>query len=170
MKAVGVRIRPAGDADWPEVRAMLREYEAWVEVSLCFQGFEAEVNGLPGQYGPPGGVCLVAELGAPTPGSDGTSAGATLAGMVALRPVGSGVCEMKRLYVRPAARGLGLGAALVTGAMDEARRLGYTAMRLDTLPKMGRAQALYERLGFRDIEPYYDSPIAGTRFMSVSLR
>jgi ribosomal protein S18 acetylase RimI-like enzyme len=163
-------IRPAADADWPEVRAMLREYEAWVEVSLCFQGFEAEVNGLPGQYGPPRGACFVAEIAAPAPPADARPANSSLAGMVALRPVGGDTCEMKRLYVRSSARGLGLGEALVARAMDEARRLGYSDMRLDTLPKMARAQSLYERLGFRDIAPYYDSPVAGTRFMSVSLR
>ena len=124
------------------VVALLREYEAGLGVSLCFQGFEAEVAGFPGAYGPPRGQLLLARdaLG-----------GGGIAGLVALRPAPAALelCEMKRLYVRPAARGSGLGRTLAMAAMDEARRLGYRRMCLDTLPAMREAQALYRSLGFR---------------------
>ena len=112
---------------------------------------------LPGEYAPPRGALLVAEVG--------TDAVA----MIALRPLAEGVCEMKRLFVQPSARGLGIGRALITRVLDEARASGYGEMRLDTLPVMGEAQAIYHAFGFRDIEPYYQTPIAGTRFMSLTL-
>jgi ribosomal protein S18 acetylase RimI-like enzyme len=124
--------------------ALLREYEAGLGVSLCFQGFEAEVAGLPGAYAPPRGAMLLARAAA------GGAAG-QLWGLVALRPVPGQpeACEMKRLYVRAVARGSGLGRALAVAAMDEAVRLGYARMCLDTLPSMRAAQALYRSLGFR---------------------
>lgn len=123
------------------VAALLREYETGLGVSLCFQGFEAEVAGLPGAYGPPRGQMLLAR----------DAIGGALVGLVALRPVPAapGSCEMKRLYVRPTARGSGLGRTLALAAMGEARRLGYRRMCLDTLPAMGEAQALYRSLAFR---------------------
>jgi len=130
------------EADRAAVVALLREYEQGTGVSLCFQGFAAELAGLPGDYGPPGGQMILARR-AGDPG--------VLAGCVALRPVpGSpAACEMKRLYVRGEARGSGLGRTLALAAMAEARRLGYTRMCLDTLPTMTAAQALYRALGFR---------------------
>jgi ribosomal protein S18 acetylase RimI-like enzyme len=133
--------RGFAEGERAQIVALLREYEAGAGVSLCFQGFEAEVAGLPGAYGPPCGQMLLAR----------DAAGGGLAGLVALRPVPAapGLCEMKRLYVRPAARGSGLGRTLATAVMDEARRLGYRRMCLDTLPAMGEAQALYRSLGFR---------------------
>jgi putative acetyltransferase len=120
--------------------ALLREYEASIGVSLCFQAFEAELDGLPGAYQPPGGEFLIAR-----------HAGMELVGCVAVRPAGGTgkVCEMKRLYVRDCARGTGLGRNLALAAMTHARRLGYTRMCLDTLPTMTAAQALYRSLGFR---------------------
>jgi ribosomal protein S18 acetylase RimI-like enzyme len=123
------------------VVALLREYEAGLGVSLCFQGFEAEVAGLPGDYAPPRGAMLLARD--PERGE--------LGGMVALRPVPDApqLCEMKRLYVRPAARCSGLGRELVIAVLEEARRLGYRRICLDTLPGMAEAQALYRSLGFR---------------------
>ena len=136
------RIEPGfAERDRAQIVALLREYEAGLGVSLCFQGFEAEVAGLPGAYAPPRGAMLLAR---DTPG-DG------LAGLVALRPVPDtpGSCEMKRLYVRPAACGSGLGRALALAAIEEARRLGYARMGLDTLPSMRKAQALSRSLGFR---------------------
>ena len=123
--------------------ALLREYEKGVGVSLCFQNFEAEVAGLPGDYALPKGQMLLAR----------DASGDGLLGFVALRPVSAApeLCEMKRLYVRPAARGRGLGRELALAAMDEARRLAYRRMCLDTLPSMREAQALYRSLGFRQI-------------------
>lgn len=133
---------------------MLREYVAWIGLDLAFQEIEAELAGLPGDYAPPRGAMFVA-----------VDQSRHLA-MIALRPLAGTTCEMKRLYVRPEARGRGLARQLVTRLCVEAKQLGYTEIRLDTLPMMGDAQALYEAHGFVDIGPYYDTPIAGTRFMS----
>jgi len=132
-------------ADRSAIVALLRQYEASLGVSLCFQGFEAEVAGLPGAYAPPRGQMLLARRPGSHPG-DGR-----LVGLAALRPVPDApdLCEMKRLYVSPSARGLGLGRTLALAVMAEARRLGYARMCLDTLPGMVEAQALYRSLGFR---------------------
>ncbi len=139
------------------VRGMVEEYRAWLKTDLTFQAIDEELSHLPGQYAPPEGALLVGLVGG------------RLAGMVACRRHAPRICEMKRLYVSPDARGAGLARALAAALMDEARRLGYREMYLDTLPVMGAAQGLYESLGFRDIEPYYDTPIAGTRFMARTL-
>jgi GNAT superfamily N-acetyltransferase len=146
-------IRPATSADLDEIRAMLREYAAWLEVDLCFQNFEQELAALPGEYAPPGGRLLIA-------------AGA---GCVALRALDHDICEMKRLYVRPDHRGTGLGRALVHAIIAEARDVGYSKMRLDTMPKMGNAQGLYAALGFRDIPAYRYNPEPGARFLELDL-
>lgn len=160
-------IRPAAAGDIPEVRAMLREYVAWIGLDLAFQEIDAELEGLPGDYAPPRGALMVA------------LDGAEYIGMIALRPrhdtasiagaQRATAAEMKRLFVRPSARGRGLARQLVAAICDEARRLGYEEICLDTLPMMGPAQALYESAGFVDIPPYYDTPIAGTRFMARRL-
>lgn len=136
---------------------MLREYIEWIALDLAFQEIDAELDGLPGDYAPPRGVLLVAVDGE------------RHAGMIALRPHADRICEMKRLFVRPDARGLGLARRLIDALLDEARRLGYEEIRLDTLPMMGAAQTLYEAMGFVDIPAYYDTPIAGTRFMRKAL-
>jgi putative acetyltransferase len=150
-------IAPAGAADIPTVRALLEEYCAWIAIDLGFQEIDAELSGLPGAYAPPDGVILLARLhGAPV-------------GMVAYRRLDDRACEMKRLFVQAPARGRGLSRTLVTALMGHARHAGYEAMYLDTLPMMDRAQRLYESLGFRDILPYYDTPIPGTRFMACPL-
>jgi ribosomal protein S18 acetylase RimI-like enzyme len=150
-------IAAADKSDLPAVRKLLREYAAGVGFPLDFQDFEREVADLPGAYAPPRGALLVAR------------SGDTLAGCVALRPLDGETCEMKRLFVHPSARGLGLGERLALAILAEARACGYRRLRLDTLPTMGAAQGLYERLGFRDIEPYTTNPIAGTRFLELTL-
>ena len=127
-------------------------------MSLCFQGFDEEVATLPGAYARPKGRLLLARVaGMP-------------AACAALRPLGAGDGEMKRLYVRPQFRGMGLGRALAEIVIDEARSIGYEHVKLDTLPQMREAQALYGELGFRDVAPYNDNPIAGTRFLSLALQ
>jgi putative acetyltransferase len=135
--------RGFSERDRTAIVGLLRQYEAGLGVSLCFQGFEAEVAGLPGAYAPPRGQMLLARM----------SDDARLGGIVALRaaPEAPDLSEMKRLYVSPSARGLGLGRTLALAIMEEARRLGYGRMCLDTLPSMTKAQALYRSLGFRQI-------------------
>ncbi len=145
------------DDDIATVRTLMREYQALLGIDLCFQGFEAEVSGLPGPYVPPGGRLLLA-----------TYAGAPV-GCVALRASGPAQAEMKRLYVRPTARGLGVGRALVSRVLDEARRVGYSEVVLDTLPTMVEAQRLYEEFGFQDIPPYRPNPVQGTRYFAKGL-
>jgi ribosomal protein S18 acetylase RimI-like enzyme len=152
-----VHIRHAGPADIADIRAMMREYIEWIALDLAFQEIDAELDRLPGDYAPPRGVLLVAVDGK------------RYAGMIALRPFDDRICEMKRLFVRREARGLGLARRLIDALLDEARRLGYEEIRLDTLPMMSAAQALYEAMGFVDMPPYYDTPIAGTRFMRKTL-
>jgi len=140
------------------VRTLLREYQAGLGVDLCFQGFDAEVNGLPGSYAPPGGRLLLATYES------------SPVGCVALQAVNAGRCEMKRLYVRPHGRGLGVGRALVSAVLDEARAIGYTEVVLDTLPTMTEAQHLYQQFGFHDITAYRPNPVQGTRYLGKTLR
>jgi ribosomal protein S18 acetylase RimI-like enzyme len=129
------------ERDRERIVALLREYEAGIGISLCFQSFEEELAGLPGDYAPPKGLMLLAR----------EAEGRELLGCVAVRPVQGSpdLCEMKRLFVRPAGRGTGLGRKLALSAMAEARRLGYGRICLDTLPSMTAAQTLYGALGFR---------------------
>ena len=139
------------------VRTLFREYQAAIGVDLCFQGFEAELRDLPGGYGEPKGFVLCAE-------SEGQ-----VVGCVALKPLGGDIAEMKRLFIRPAGRGHGLGRQLVDELVRRARELGYTRVCLDTLPSMTQAQQLYSSLGFKDIAPYTNNPIPGTRYMGLVL-
>jgi ribosomal protein S18 acetylase RimI-like enzyme len=143
--------------DLDAVRGLFREYADSLGVDLCFQDFEDELSSLPGKYGAPSGRLLLAWRDAEA------------VGCVALRPVNGTSCEMKRLYVRPQVRGVNLGRRLAERICDEARGVGYTRICLDTLPTMTAAQALYESLGFRPIEPYVFNPIAGTRYLALDL-
>ena len=146
---------PAIDMD--VVRALFREYQQELGVDLCFQGFDAELAGLPGDYAPPRGRLILA-----------TGAG-RVAGCVALRPLGDGACEMKRLYVRPSGRGHGLGRVLAQTLIAAARDLGYQRMLLDTTPSMTSAQDLYASLGFTRTTPYRYNPIDGATFWQLNL-
>lgn len=140
-------------SDVDEVRRLFREYAASLPFALDFQDFDRELAELPGAYTPPRGILLLARG----------------AGCVGLRPIDETTCEMKRLYVRPSARGTGLGRRLAEAVVAEARARGYAQMRLDTVPGMDAAQALYEQLGFHDIPPYRPNPIAGARFLALEL-
>lgn len=146
-------------AEIAAVARLFRDYAGSLPVDLAYQDFEAELASLPGKYAPPAGALLIAR----------DAQGEALA-CVALRPMAAaGCCEMKRLYVAPRGRGLGLGRATAEAVCAEAARLGYHEIRLDTLPSMTEAMALYARLGFEPIAPYYDTPVAGTRFLARRL-
>lgn len=154
------RIEPARTpADLGAVATLFRAYAASLEVDLAFQGFEAETDALPGPYALPTGELLLAR-----------DAGGEVVGCVGLRAMPPpGCCEMKRLYVAPHGRGLQLGGRLIDAILAEAARLGYRSMRLDTLPSMSGAIALYGRAGFRPIEPYYETPLVGTVFLGRAI-
>jgi putative acetyltransferase len=152
-----VAVGPAIPAELPLIRGLFGDYAASLGVDLSFQDFERELAALPGEYAPPRGAILVAHVAS------------EVAGCVALRPLGAAVCEMKRLYVAPPHRALGLGRQLAEAAIAEAQRLGYERMRLDTLPAMDTARTLYAKLGFYKIEPYRFNPIAGSQFLELEL-
>jgi putative acetyltransferase len=154
-----MRIFPAStDEDIANARTLFEEYEASLGISLCFQNFDQELKGLPGKYASPDGLLLLA------------TENDELAGCIALRKLSPGTCEMKRLFVRPGFRSHGLGRVLVETIIDEARKLGYTHMRLDTLPGlMDKAIALYRSFGFVDIAPYCQNPVEGAKFMELEL-
>jgi len=150
------------------VRELFVEYARSLGFSLCFQGFDQELAALPGEYAPPTGRLLLASV--EPEGSGPVPALETVAGCVALRWLGEGTCEMKRLYVRPAFRGRGIGRDLAAAAIAAAREMGYRRMRLDTIPaQMAAAVALYRELGFRDIPAYYENPIPGALCMELEL-
>jgi len=150
------------DAEGAEALALVRrlflEYAASLQVDLAFQGFAEELDGLPGAYARPAGGLLL--------GFDGEEP----AGCAAFRPLEPRVSEMKRLYVRPSARGAGWGRRLAERVVSEPRAAGYERMRLDTLPSMGAALGLYINMGFREIPAYRHNPVAGTRFLELDLR
>jgi ribosomal protein S18 acetylase RimI-like enzyme len=144
-------------ASLAEIRRLFRAYERSLSFPLDFQDFDDELDALPGQYAPPRGALLVARV-------DGAAAGC-----VGLRPLDSETCEMKRLYVAEAHRGLGIGRLLAETVIRTGRDLGYLRIRLDTTPEMVTAQALYRRLGFREIAPYTHNPVPGALFLELGL-
>ena len=150
-------IEVKADEDLDEIRKLFEQYAFSLEISLNFQDFDDELANLPGEYAPPEGCLLFAVWEE------------QLAGCVALRSFGSGICEMKRLYTKPQYRGLGIGRALCEAVIERARRMGYDRMRLDTLPSMETARALYTSLGFKEIEPYRYNPVEGAKFMELNL-
>lgn len=149
------------EARWPRDRAtaesLFREYVASLAEDISFQNIDEELGSLPGKYARPGGVVLIAR--------DGADA----AGAIAYRMVEPGVCEMKRLYVREAFRGRGLGRELAEELIEDARANGYRTMLLDTLASMQSARALYRDLGFAPVAPYYDNPLSGVMYMALEL-
>lgn len=152
---------PITPQELDDTRTLMQEYAAQLGVDLCFQNFESELADLPGPYDAPRGALLTLYL-------DGL-----LAGCCALRPLDTSdyanACEMKRLFVRPQYRGLGLGRALAEAILDKARRRGYACILLDTLDDMETARALYQELGFVEIPPYYFNPIAGSHYLKAEL-
>ena len=145
-------------ADVESARAIFREYEAWLGLDLCFQGFEDELRTLPGKYALPKGRLYLALVDK------------EVAGCIALRPLDDGICEMKRLFVREQFRGLQIGRLLIERVIEDAGEIGYSAMRLDTFPpKMGKAVRLYESYGFHKIPAYYNNPNEGVLFMELKL-
>ena len=145
-------------AEIEEVRNLFREYEALLDVDLCFQSFEEELAALPGKYAPPSGALLIGLEGDRT------------VGCVAVRKLDDDGCEMKRLFVKPEARGRGLGRQLAREIIGVARQLGYSLMRLDTLDRLTEAMRLYETLGFRRTEPYYENPLPGVVYWELELK
>jgi ribosomal protein S18 acetylase RimI-like enzyme len=151
-------IQASSPVEIAQARELFREYEAWLNLDLCFQNFEKELAELPGAYAPPTGRLLLA------------SEDNELAGCVALRRLSDDVCEMKRLFLRPQFHGRGLGRKLAERIIEEGRAFGYQKMRLDTLAEqMGSAIGLYRALGFREIAPYYKNPVPGALFMELPL-
>jgi putative acetyltransferase len=154
-------VTPSSPAQLEDTRAIFREYAAQLGIDLCFQGFDAELANLPGEYAPPAGALLLATV-------DGA-----VAGCGALRPLPDvdypNACEMKRLYVRPAFRRFGIGRLLAQALLDCGLQAGYSNLLLDTLDDMEAARGLYTSLGFEEIAPYYFNPIAGAHYLRARL-
>ena len=177
-------VQPDAAEQWAAARRLVEEYAASIRVDLHFQNFEAEVDNLAREYGPPAGAFLLAvaerahahahgdeheDEDEQEPGRE-CAPGTDCVGCVALREFSAGVCEMKRLYVAPSGRGHGIGRLLVEGIIAQARRLGYERMVLDTLPFMHEARALYRSLGFEPTSAYRFNPVPGAAFLELRLR
>lgn len=141
-----------------EIRQLFLEYEEYLCVDLCFQSFEEELSKLPGDYAPPEGKLLLAVEGK------------QVVGCVALRKIGEGICEMKRLFVREKYRGKGIGRKLALEIIFDAKNTGYSLMRLDTLSKLNEAISLYNSLGFKKTDPYYNNPLPGVVYWELNLK
>jgi putative acetyltransferase len=150
-------IKALAPEDYERGRRMIEAYQRWLGIDLCFQGFEEELDQLTVMYGGPMGALLLAEM-------DGEDAGC-----IALRDMGEGYAEMKRLYVAPDYRGLGIGRALTEDFIALARSIGYSAIRLDTIPRLGVAYTIYQRAGFRKIDPYRHNPDPDAIFLELKL-
>ena len=151
-------IREATGADDMTIAAdLFREYQIWLDVDLCFQDFEAELSDIESMYAPPRGVIYIATVN----GED--------IGVGALRPISDQRCEMKRVYVRESARGLGVGKRIIDLLIARATKVGYGSMVLDTLPKLVTARAIYQGLGFQEIPPYYKNPLPGVVYLEKIL-
>jgi ribosomal protein S18 acetylase RimI-like enzyme len=157
VKSRAVNIEIERDPEAADVRPLLEEYAASLSFDLAFQDFASELSTLPGEYAPPEGALLLARV-------DGEPGGC-----VALRRIDGSTGELKRLFVRPSCRGLGLGRLLATEAIELARSRGYSALRLDTTPEMAAARALYRSLGFREIAAYRSNPVQGASFLELDL-
>jgi ribosomal protein S18 acetylase RimI-like enzyme len=148
-------------SELPLVRALFTEYADSLNIDLCFQNFDAELDALPGDYAPPRGTLVLAR------------SGSELVGCCAMRPLDAAdypnACEMKRLYVRPALRGCGVGRRLAEAVMEAAQQAGYATMLLDTLSEMETARAMYQDLGFTEVPPYYYNPIEGAHYLMARL-
>ena len=145
-------------AHMEKAREIFLRYARSLDFDLSFQGFAVELAGLPGDYAPPAGCLLLA-----------MENGETM-GCVALRKIGEGICEMKRLFIGPEQRGKGIGLLLAEAVIQEAKRLGYDQMRLDTVPSMTSAISLYRSLGFREISSYCHNPVPGAKFFELQLK
>lgn len=158
MSQNGFEIREATCADDIAIAAdLFREYQTWLDVDLCFQDFEAELLNVAEMYAQPRGIIYIASVN----GED--------VGVGALRPVSGDRCEMKRVYVRESARGLGVGKCIIDMLIARGQQAGYETMVLDTLPKLEMAQAIYRALGFRKIPPYYNNPLPGVVYFEKIL-
>ena len=153
LKLVSVQ----SEKDLENIRELFKEYARSLGFYLDFQDFKKEFDELPGEYAPPDGCLLLA------------SYDTKIAGCVALRKMDENICEMKRLYVRKEFRGKGIGKELSVAIIDKAREIGYKYMRLDTVPAMKEAIALYQSLGFKEIDPYRYNPLKGAKFMELKL-
>lgn len=152
-----IEILEANSAQVPLVRELFLEYARSLDFNLCFQGFDQELESLPGKYAAPKGVMLLAFVSG------------ELAGCVALQPIDEEICEMKRLYVRPGFQGRGVGKSLAVRLLLKAETIGYRKMRLDTVPSMKAAIKMYEGLGFFEIPPYRENPIKGALYLEKNL-
>lgn len=150
-------VQSENQIDLETAKSLIEEYAASLGLNLDFQHFDRELQHFPGHYVSPNGRVLLAK------------SGTHVAGCVCLRRLAGDVCEMKRLYVKPEYRGRAIGKQLALAVIQEAKLIGYCRMRLDTLPTMSAAMALYKTLGFRRIDPYYENPVAGAMFFELKL-